>query len=362
VEDGKQFPVLCRRLASLNEEFISHKSPSAGFDFTSGIKIEQKLIDYNQEAERFGGYAYEEVSEVSPDHRYIAYTMYDKDNDFFKLSVRDLNNGSLCDKPQADWVSNVAWSKNGRVLFYVVTDHYKRPCRLYCSILGSNEDAVLLLEESRENVYLNIRHTKDYNFITVYVLSTTASKVYMIDSSNPLSEMTLVWEGVPFVHCVVEHHGGHLYLFTDAARGGQPVDNHYLLCSPVDVASDQRVWQAMYHIWWACNYCRINRAIWRPEVVFLRVKEENVFADDPDMIIEDVDFCNTHLVLIIRESQKLRLCAVPLPFPSHKETVRLAEHCPRFLSLPNHVCEILPGSNYDFQSSTMRFAISSPVV
>ena len=57
VEEGKQFPVLCRRLASLNEEFISNKSPSAGFDYVSGRRIEQKLIDYNQEAERFGGNA-----------------------------------------------------------------------------------------------------------------------------------------------------------------------------------------------------------------------------------------------------------------------------------------------------------------
>lgn len=55
VEEGKQYPVLCRRSAALNEEFISHKSPSAGFDFTSGKRIEQKLLDYNQEAERFGG-------------------------------------------------------------------------------------------------------------------------------------------------------------------------------------------------------------------------------------------------------------------------------------------------------------------
>jgi hypothetical protein len=39
----------------LNEDFISHKSPSAGFDFTSGKRIEQKLLDYNREAERFGG-------------------------------------------------------------------------------------------------------------------------------------------------------------------------------------------------------------------------------------------------------------------------------------------------------------------
>lgn len=55
VEEGKQYPVLCRRLASLHEEFTSNKSPSAGFDFTTGKKIEQKLLDYNQEAERFGG-------------------------------------------------------------------------------------------------------------------------------------------------------------------------------------------------------------------------------------------------------------------------------------------------------------------
>lgn len=57
MEEGKQYPVLCRRLAGLNEEFISNKSPSAGFDFTSGRRIEQTLIDYNQEAERFGGNA-----------------------------------------------------------------------------------------------------------------------------------------------------------------------------------------------------------------------------------------------------------------------------------------------------------------
>lgn len=59
----------------MNEEFISHKSPSAGFDYTSGKRIEQKLLDYNKEAERFGGYAYEEQSEVSPDHRFVAYTI-----------------------------------------------------------------------------------------------------------------------------------------------------------------------------------------------------------------------------------------------------------------------------------------------
>lgn len=77
----------------------------------------------------FIGYAYEELSEVSPDHKFLAYTMYDKDNDYFILSVRNLNSGSLCSKPHAARVSNIAWAKDGQALLYVVTDHNKRPYR-----------------------------------------------------------------------------------------------------------------------------------------------------------------------------------------------------------------------------------------
>lgn len=75
------------------------------------------------------GYAYEEMSEISPDHKFLAYTMYDKDNDYFKLCVRNLYSGALCSKPHADRVSNIAWAKNGQALLYVVTDQKKRPFR-----------------------------------------------------------------------------------------------------------------------------------------------------------------------------------------------------------------------------------------
>lgn len=75
VEEGKQYGVLCRRLEELNREFVSYSEISAGFDFGAGKRIEQKLVDYNLEAERFGGYAYEEQSDISPDHRFLAYTI-----------------------------------------------------------------------------------------------------------------------------------------------------------------------------------------------------------------------------------------------------------------------------------------------
>ncbi|XP_061352527.1 uncharacterized protein LOC133297406 [Gastrolobium bilobum] len=331
VEEGKQYPVLCRRLASLHDDFISHKYPSAGFDFTTGKRIEQKLVDYNQEAERFGGYSYEELSEVSPNHQFLAYTMYDKDNDYFKLSVRNLNSGSLCSKPQADRVSNLAWAKDGQALLYVVTDQKNRPHRIYYSLIGSTDEDVLLLEELDENVHIKIRHTKDFQFVTVNTFSTTSSKVFLINAADPLSGLKLVWECDALAHCVIEHHQGYLYLFTDAPKYGQSVDYHYLLRSPDDAPSIPRKWEV-------------------------------VFVDDPDLIVEDIDFSDKYLALIVREGQNFKLCSVRLPLPFGKGAVKLRKLELQYLSLPQHVCQISPGPNYDFFSSVMRFIISSPVM
>lgn len=44
-------------------------------------------------------------------------------------------------------------------------------------MIGSTDEDVLILEESDENVYVNIRHTKDFRFVTVNTFSTTSSKV-----------------------------------------------------------------------------------------------------------------------------------------------------------------------------------------
>lgn len=143
--------------------------------------------------------------------------------------------------------------------------------------------------------------------------------------------MTLIWEGEPNTHCIIEHHQGYLYLFTDAAMQGQPVDHHYLLRSPVASSCSPRNW-------------------------------ENVFARDQQLIIVDIDFCNTHLLLIIRNGRKYELYSLSLPLANDKAGARLKDFNPHSLPLPDHVSQILPGSNYDFYSSTMRFTITSPVM
>jgi len=50
-------------------------------------------------------------------------------------------------------------------------------CSIYYSLIGSTDEDVLLLEESDESVHINIRHTKDFQYVTVNTFSPTSSKV-----------------------------------------------------------------------------------------------------------------------------------------------------------------------------------------
>ena len=44
-------------------------------------------------------------------------------------------------------------------------------------MIGSKKEDLLVLEESGDNVFINIRDTKDFRFITVNIFSETSSKV-----------------------------------------------------------------------------------------------------------------------------------------------------------------------------------------
>jgi protease II len=75
------------------------------------------------------GYVYLETWEISPDHHFLAYTVYVKEKDFFTLCVKDLRSSCLHHKPKVDRVASLAWAKDGCSLLYTVTNSSKRPFR-----------------------------------------------------------------------------------------------------------------------------------------------------------------------------------------------------------------------------------------
>lgn len=51
-----------------------------------------------------------------------------------------------------------------------------------------------------------------------------------------------------------------------------------------------------------------------------------MLLDDPELTIEDVDFSDSHLVLVVREGRNLKLSSVDLPLPCGKVTYYISLH------------------------------------
>lgn len=57
-----------------------------------------------------------------------------------------------------------------------------------------------------------------------------------------------------------------------------------------------------------------SRVIYLNEFFYYQMQK--VFIDDQELIVEDVDFCDSRLVMMVREGRTLGLCSVLLPLPS----------------------------------------------
>ena len=71
----------------------------------------------------------------------------------------------------------------------VEVDSFSLFVRIYCSMIGSTDEDVLVLEESDDNVHVNLRHTKDFRFVIVNTFSTTSSKVNALRETKGLLEL-----------------------------------------------------------------------------------------------------------------------------------------------------------------------------
>jgi hypothetical protein len=49
----------------------------------------------------------------------------------------------------------------------------------------------------------------------------------------------------------------------------------------------------------------------------LLILNQNVFLEESGVFLEDVDFCDTRMILTLRQGRKLRLCSVNLPLPEN---------------------------------------------
>lgn len=303
-EEGKQYPLHCRRLIS--------EPPQ-----------EEVLLDLNAQAEgrSFLGLG---VFEVSDDNRLLAYALDTTGFRQYSLRIKDLRTNAL--HPfSVDRVTSAAWAADNRTLFYTVEDEVtKRSYRLYRHTVGSEGPDLLLFEETDERFHVEIERTRSGAFIVLVSASHTASEVRYLSAADPAERFRLVAAREENHEYYADHHpsageNGAGIFFIRTNSGGR---TFRVVTAPASAPGPEN---------------------WR-----------EVVPNRPTVMISAVRVFATHLILFEREDGLPHLRVVSLD-AGHAELLANSHRIP-FGESAYHAA---PGINPEFAQTHFRFHYES---
>ncbi len=208
-EQGKQYPIYCRKKGSLEA-------------------TEEIYLDVNELAkgEKYMGVG---ALSVSDDGNLLAYSTDNTGFRDYRLSMKDLRTGAVLESP-AEKVNSVAWADDNRTLFYSIPDAAKRPYRVYRHVVGNkdNNGDVLLHDEPDERFSVGVSRTRSRGFLLIEIGSLTTSEVKYLAANTPTAEWKTIAPRRDDHEYDVEHRGDLFYIRTN--QGGR---NFGLVTAPV---------------------------------------------------------------------------------------------------------------------------------
>ena len=277
-EEGKQYPIFCRKAGDL-------KAP------------EEVYLDVNELAK---GEKFMQVGQRSftDDGAVLAYSVDNTGYRQYTLRFKDL--GGKRDLPETmERVTSTAWAADGKTLFYTVEDPVaKRSYRLYRHALGtpSAQDA-LLYEEKDERFGVQVSKTRSKRFLILSIGSHTTSEDRLLPAAEPQGEFKTVEPRAQDHQYYVDDGLDGLYIRTNS--GGR---NFRLVKAPVGNAARAQWLEVVPH---------------REDVM---LADFDVFADQ--LALHTLEDGIPHLRLIDRKTGKTG----EIPMPEPVRAARLAEN------------------------------------
>ena len=192
-EQGKQYPILCRRMGSLEAS-------------------EEILLDVNALA---AGLKFMAIGTVVPsdDGNLLAYTTDSTGYRQYVLHVKDLRTGALL-PDRVERVGDVAWAKDNKTLFFTTEDAVtKRSDKFFRHVLGGTSE--LVFEEQDELFDLSAERTRDGAVILLHSQSKTSTEARWLPCDRPEAAMKVIRPREADHEYDVDHRGDLFYIRTN---------------------------------------------------------------------------------------------------------------------------------------------------
>ncbi|AWN22360.1 S9 family peptidase [Deinococcus irradiatisoli] len=156
----------------------------------------------------------------SPDGRSWAYLLDTSGQEVFELRVLDTQNGELREAPLpgvSGWT--LAWSADGRQLYYVTEDETQRPYRLWRHTLGRPQtEDTRLMQEDDPTFRLEVRLSADGQTLLVGSSASLSTEWQVLSTQDAGALPRLLLPREPQVETLLEDGGDHWLVLTN--QGG----------------------------------------------------------------------------------------------------------------------------------------------
>jgi oligopeptidase B len=198
-EEGKQYPIFCRKTAA----------PDGSFDQNAAELV---MLDQNEMAR---GLAFLGIGSqsVSDDNNLLAYSTDVTGYRQYVLHIKNLRTGlTLADT--AERVTAIEWAADNKTLFFTTEDGItKRSNQLWRLQLGGKPE--LLFEEKDELYDISVGRTKDKKYLVLEITSTDTWEMRYLDSASPSDMFKTVVPREKGHKYTIEHRDGLFYIRTN---------------------------------------------------------------------------------------------------------------------------------------------------
>ena len=170
--EGKEYSIYCRKKCVPDAE-------------------EEIVIDINELASDHEFYDVSDIA-LSPDHKYIAYTVDTTGAERYTLTVENINEHTFL--PDTAYpVSDVVWAEDNKTLFYTTENESGRSDKLYRHVLGTDRKKdTLIFQENDRAYYVWIYKSKDRDYLILTSGSETTYEVRFLKADDPFGEFKIV--------------------------------------------------------------------------------------------------------------------------------------------------------------------------
>ena len=296
-EEGKQYPIRCRRKGSM-------EAP------------EEVLLDLNEIAsgKKFIGLG---AAVLSDDQNLLAYTLDYSGFRQYTLKIKDLRTGQTYDD-SAERVTSVEWASDNKTLFFATEDEVtKRPDTLFKHTLG-DKTSTKIYHEDDELYDIGVGKTRDRKFLLLGIESKDTTEFRYLRANEPAKDFTVVLPREKKHRYYVDHRETEFFIRTNRSADGKELKDFQVVITP-DTMPDRRHWHTFV-------------------------------AHSPGTLIEDVEPFKDFLVIVDKNQALNRL-----------RIYHFAESHWSDIHFPEPVYAVSVGANPEFETQTFRYNYQSMV-